>query len=255
MRKLIAVLGLVTLVTSGLWTAPTAGAVDDSCTVVKTSRDDPDDPSDTSTAKVVDRDVQNETVDAWPCEIGVYYSPDSGPWSVDDSTVRNATHIGVFNDGAQVSITDSMIKEIGNHDAVGNFDPNGSQRGVGAFFSDESGSAADGTVDGSEIFDYQKGGVVVDGDDSAATITDSDVTGLGPVDFIAQNGVQISRGATPTEISGNEITDNIYTQGSSKGFVSSGILLFKANVTDREVGEIRRSNDVHNNQANIFYIR
>ena len=51
------------------------------------------------------------------------------------------------------------------------------------------------------------------------------VSGLGPVPYIAQNGVQISRGATAT-VESNRIADNWYT--GSADAMSCGLLLFEA---------------------------
>jgi hypothetical protein len=50
------------------------------------------------------------------------------------------------------------------------------------------------------------------------------VTGLGPVDFVAQNGIQVSYEAT-AEVSGNSINNNDYTPRS---FIACGLLLCNA---------------------------
>jgi hypothetical protein len=55
------------------------------------------------------------------------------------------------------------------------------------------------------ITEHQKIGIVVDGTGSDATITGSTVQGVGATPLIAENGVQVSRGATAT-VSGNTIT-------------------------------------------------
>ena len=51
---------------------------------------------------------------------------------------------------------------------------------------------------------------MVDGIGSSAVITNNTGTGLGPVNFIAPNGIQVSRGATGT-VTGNTISGNVYT--------------------------------------------
>lgn len=79
------------------------------------------------------------------------------------------------------------------------------------------------------------------------------MTGLGPVPFIAQNGIQFGFGATVVSLRGNTVTGNHYTQGASKGYVSAGILLYQADLRTN-VGEIASSNHSYRNQANIFYI-
>ncbi|HTP10557.1 MAG TPA: right-handed parallel beta-helix repeat-containing protein, partial [Anaerolineae bacterium] len=67
------------------------------------------------------------------------------------------------------------------------------------------------TVARNVIGGYGKGGVVVDGIGSSATIITNTITGAGATANAAQNGIQISRGASAT-ISGNTISGHICTQ-------------------------------------------
>lgn len=67
---------------------------------------------------------------------------------------------------------------------------------------------------------YQKTGIVCNGD-SDCTITDSIVTGAGPQNYIAQNGIQIGFGATGS-VKRNQVSGNAYTGGST---VSGGIIV------------------------------
>ena len=77
-------------------------------------------------------------------------------------------------------------------------------------------------ISGNQVSDYQKNGITVNGA-VAATVTDNTVAGDGPVSYIAQNGIQISRGATAI-VQANAVSQNDYT-----GFdVACGILLFDA---------------------------
>ncbi len=69
------------------------------------------------------------------------------------------------------------------------------------------------TVTNTTISNYQKTGVVIDNIGSTGTITNNIITGVGPTPVIAQNGIQISRGATGV-VSGNTISGNVYTGGA-----------------------------------------
>jgi hypothetical protein len=60
------------------------------------------------------------------------------------------------------------------------------------------------------IESYQKNGITVDGPGSTADIDHDVVTGSGPTPIIAQNGIQISFGATAL-VTDNTITANNYT--------------------------------------------
>jgi predicted extracellular nuclease len=89
---------------------------------------------------------------------------------------------------------------------------------------DTTGPDVSVTITDNVVNDYQKTGILVNGS-VQATLTGNDVSGLGPVNYIAQNGVQISRGATAT-VDGNRIADNWYI--GSADAVSCGLLAFQA---------------------------
>jgi hypothetical protein len=173
------------------------------------------------------------SLDATGCDIGVYFA---GPGSVTaGAEIFGARYFGVVNDGTSVTVEGASVHNIGNSP----FD--GSQHGVGIYFT----NGATGTIDGNTVSAYQKGGIVVNGTNATtgatttATITNNTVTGLGPVVFIAGNGIQVSRGAV-AEVRGNTISDNFYTGevgvGPNAGgenpegfeFFSTGLLLFEA---------------------------
>jgi parallel beta-helix repeat protein len=125
----------------------------------------------------------------------------------------------------------------------------GVQEGIGVQFglTDSKGtvlSTGTGEARMNLIDDYQKGGVVVIGAGSDANVTHNTITGVGPTDVIAQNGVQVSHGAT-ADVEGNFISGNNYTPGT---FVSEGILVFEtAGVT------VRHNSLVDNNEGILLY--
>lgn len=176
------------------------------------------------TAALVNPPAVTGVVDATGCDIAVYFN--SGAHTVNAATIQNAFYYGVLtvNPGTSAAISNSEVKQIG--DAVnGMFLPTGTQHGVGVAFRNGS----TGAVDSSYIHQYQKGGVLVNNAGTSATVTHSHVQGLGPVDFIAQNGVQYSRQAAG-EVRDNRIEDNEYT-GPQDTF-STGLLLFDINPPD-----------------------
>jgi len=179
------------------------------------------------TAAQVGGDVTGD-LDATGCDIGVYYTS-AASGSVTGGTIHGARYYGVVADGAAANVRDSNVNDIGD-------DPfNGSQHGVGIYFT----NGASGDISGDSVWAYQKGGIVVNGDGTTASVTGNTVTGLGPVDFIAQNGIQVSRGAV-AEVRGNDISGNFYTGhvgvGPNPGgqnppgweYYSTGLLLFQA---------------------------
>lgn len=134
----------------------------------------------------------------------------------------------------------------------------GCQNGVGVLvgraFENETGTA---TITNNRIVGYQKGGIVVDNAGSSATITGNIVVGDGPTPVIAQNGIQVSRGAA-ANVSRNWISENWYTGCSNQDaaktgcipWVSAGLLLF-----DVQAASVKDSNNqLGNNQFNVLLL-
>ena len=78
-------------------------------------------------------------------------------------------------------------------------------------------------ITNSTVSGYQKGGIVVDGSGSSASISSDTVTGAGPTTIIGQNGIQISRGATAS-VSHNAVSKNQYT-GTGEAS-ATGVLVY-----------------------------
>ncbi len=127
---------------------------------------------------------------------------------------------GILLDGASGSILNNHVLGI-NQGASGCQEGNAIEVRNAPF--DDTG-VVDTTVliSGNEVRDYQKGGIIANGSVNA-TIVNNTVDGAGPVDYIAQNGVQFGFGATGVAES-NTISDNFYT-GPDLG---CGLLFFEA---------------------------
>jgi hypothetical protein len=169
--------------------------------------------------------VSLTVVDATGCDIGIYYST-SG--SVNQSTIAGASYFGVVNHSAHVDVTNSSVSNIGDRPF------NGAQHGNAIFYTTENqdvgtgaliaAGSASGTISGNSVSLYQKGGIIVRGVNASAEILDNEVKGLGPVDFIAQNGIQVSFGGSAV-VRENIVSGNDYTPA---GTTSCGVLLFQA---------------------------
>jgi hypothetical protein len=187
-----------------------------------------------------------ENLDATGCDIGIYY--DTSGHNLADKNVFGAKYYGVLSNTSNA--TDNNIS-FGSVYDIGNKPHDGSQHGIAVAYRD----GATGQVDHSQIYDYQKGGVLANGTGTNVRVIDNVVRGLGPVPFIAQNGVQLSRGASGN-VNGNFIEDNEYT-GCSKAdakatgcvyTVSTGILLFRVDPTLVDT----KNNTYRNNDVNLF---
>ncbi|MFA7310082.1 MAG: right-handed parallel beta-helix repeat-containing protein, partial [Candidatus Paceibacterota bacterium] len=152
---------------------------------------------------------------------------------------------GIFvGDGADANIHDNSITDIRDSSLSGC--QNGQGIYVGRHSLSTSGTA---TISDNVITGYQKGGVVVSNAGSSATINHNMVTGVGATNQIAQNGIQISDGATGSitnnTVSGNECDysscgSDWYTQTQSAGIMavdSAGSIEISGNsISDNDMG-------------------
>jgi hypothetical protein len=152
-------------------------------------------------------------VDATGCDIGIYYGP-TVHGRVSGANVHGATYFGIVNNGGIVDVLHSAVSEIGDK-PIG-----GGQHGVAIYWV---GSNAKGNIQGNFIWDYQKAGIAVRGPTATSIIQNNRVIGLGPVNFIAQTGIEVGLGAT-TQIHENLVTDNSYT--GANGDLGGGILVY-----------------------------
>jgi hypothetical protein len=120
--------------------------------------------------------------------------------------------------GASLSLTGSTVEEIGAYPL------NGCQGGVGVQVGLEPTSqVGHASLSDDVIETYQKNGITVDGPGSTADIDHVVVTGAGATPSIAQNGIQISNGATGS-VTKSTVTGNNYTGTGNAS--STGILVF-----------------------------
>ena len=207
-------------------------------------------------------------INAAGCDFGVYISA-SGTGTTVTATVTDANKVGVFNDGATgVTITRSTVSCTGNHMGTNtipcsNFSPNGVQTGIDVYYS----CTGTGTISSNTIDQYQKGGITVR-DLDGVTVTNNNVTGLGLVNFIAQNGIEFGFGSScgPTvsttnvgQVTGNTVTDNQYNGNGGRApppYISSGILAQA--IGDPGPGQIQSAlvttNRAFQNQGNVIVI-
>ena len=155
-----------------------------------------------------------------------------------DVTIRQFTISGPYTFGAcaealdrhtGVRIFNGSATLYGNHiTRIRDVNPLlfGCQDGIGILvgrrFEFQVGTA---TIRNNSIDLYQKGGVVVDNADSYALVTQNDISGEGLSNIIAQNGVQIGRGAS-ADVQYNRISKNLFKRSDSTD-TASGVLLFE----------------------------
>ena len=130
----------------------------------------------------------------------------------------NPRYTGIVYHNADGTISNNIITMFGS-------DPVAGEDGWGVFVVE----GCNVTISNNTIDNWGKGGIVVDGDDDipntdiTATVTGNIITGAGDILTSAQNGIQISRGATGT-ISGNGISNIGFTPTT---YSAAGILVYK----------------------------
>ena len=128
--------------------------------------------------------------------------------------IFGANYFGVVVNGTTANVTNSLVHDIGEVPL------NGAQHGNAVVFI----GGASGTISGNTVSSYQKNGITVSGAGTSASVLNNVVTGEGQIAYIAQNGIQISFGATAT-VRGNTVSGNWYTPADT---VACGLLLFDA---------------------------
>jgi parallel beta-helix repeat protein len=153
------------------------------------------------------------TVNATGCDIGVYYDGAGIGGTVKGADISGALYYGVLVNGdagpVSVDVLNSSIHDIGDYPL------NGNQRGVAIYYRAYLlGGSATGKISGNTIRKYQKGGIVVNGAGSNAVVSNNIVTGEGPIDYNAQNGIQFGFGSSGSAMK-NTVTGNQYTGSST----------------------------------------
>jgi len=125
---------------------------------------------------------------------------------------------GIRLDGASGSITNNTVTGIQQGSGG-----DGCQEGDAIEVRNTATGTPSVTVTGNTVSAYQKTGILVNGP-LAAVVTGNTITGYGPVGFIAQNGIQVSRGAT-AQVTDNTISNNFYTPESD---YACGLIIYQA---------------------------
>jgi hypothetical protein len=182
-------------------------------------------------AMIANGDVLNQTIDATGCNIGIFYGPGTSG-TVDNTEVYGANYFGILASGdivdssgnatlpgaTSVDVTNSAVHDIGESPF------NGTQHGVAIYYrACASGSSATGTLSLNNIYLYQKGGIVANCPGTSVSVSSNAVAGNGPVNYIAQNGIQIGFGASG-QVMRNTVAGHSYTGANNAS--SAGILVF-----------------------------
>ncbi|GIV66444.1 MAG: hypothetical protein KatS3mg047_0837 [Bellilinea sp.] len=119
----------------------------------------------------------------------------------------------------------------------------GSQHGVALYAYNRDGQARTLSVKNSTITDFQKNGITIVGSGLTATVENNTITGKSGTPIIAQNGIQLSSGASGV-VKENTVSGIAYT---GSGWTASGILLL-------DVGNVTVENNIVTNSQTSIYL-
>jgi hypothetical protein len=165
-----------------------------------------------------------------------------------EGTCYNSMY-GIFAaGGATLKATNVVVN------AAGPSPINGCQGGVGIEIGSariEPNEVGHGILKGVTVYGYQKNGVSAAGEGSTLSALNSIVTGAGATNQIAQNGIQVSYGASGTisksAIRNNECNHASCGPDSQNSYQSAGVLLFGA-----AAGTSVRSSTISGNDIGVY---
>jgi predicted ribosomally synthesized peptide with SipW-like signal peptide len=123
--------------------------------------------------------------------------------------------VGAYNAGVRLGNVE--VKKVTDDPFSGN------QKGVGIVALNDDSSARSTVIDGCNVHDYQKTGIVGEGDGLTLCVLDSTTTGAGSTTTNGQNGIQISD-VSQGVIVGNTVEANYYTGSAG----AAGIIAFNS---------------------------
>jgi hypothetical protein len=118
--------------------------------------------------------------------------------------------------------------------------------GVGLYALIDDGVTRTVSITGTDIFDYQKSGIVIGGANAVANISGCTLTGAGPIIVTPQNGIQLAYGVKGF-VDGCTIADHCYTGAT---YTASGVLLYDCGMVD-----VEDCPAIRDNQTGVYYIQ
>jgi parallel beta-helix repeat protein len=171
--------------------------------------------------------IVNTTDQRGPVAAQILVQNTAGPVSISNLTVDGKGNKYTADDLRGINYQDAsgVVNHVAVRNEIPNDIPTGDQSGQGILVETTTSSSASLTVENSSVHNYNKNGIVARYAGATLTAIGNYVQGSGPIDVIAQNGIELAfDGATGT-IKNNTVIDNFYTPTASS---SADILLYDA---------------------------
>ncbi|MBV9569905.1 MAG: right-handed parallel beta-helix repeat-containing protein [Alphaproteobacteria bacterium] len=184
----------------------------------------------------------------FPVAAQILVAPPSTPTSPMDVTIRNVVVDGAGNEihgtcgldlvGIYYKNAGGAIQGTTEQNQLLPPDTQGCQNGLGILVENQTAGTHTITIAKNTVKNFDKNGITIDYAEADADISGNVVTGNGPIDYIAQNGIQVAYGARAS-ITSNTLTNLIYSPGT---YGSAGIILY-----DLQASETRGPSSVGKN--------
>jgi hypothetical protein len=110
------------------------------------------------------------------------------------------------------------------------------------------------TISGFELIGYPKDGILVSGAGASAKITGNVIFGMGPIDAVPQNGIEVSDGAF-AEIRGNTVLNNWFNRWyQADGILGAGILVYSGPQDPKQTTHVLE-NTFFDNQVGVYTVQ
>jgi parallel beta-helix repeat protein len=125
-------------------------------------------------------------------------------------------YVGVYYHDASGSLAHDIVKNVVLSPSLFSC-----QDGLGVYVNSDAGDTSNVSMSKDTVSTYDKNGITCDDAGTTCSVSDSTVTGIGPTNLIAQNGIQLFDAAQGT-ISDNHVLANSY---QLSGASATGLLL------------------------------
>lgn len=196
------------------------------------------------TAKVVNEDVIDDEIDIGDCDVGAFFSIDGivegASFNQPDTNPEPSVQYGVLVVGASVDMNDASIWVV----------PDYNHQFIHIGYRD----GATGVIDGNLLTGFKRVGILLDGEGTSGVVRENTLVGVGKkTTGWAENGIQVSRGASAT-VRSNTVEGHYW---GLNNFASAGIIVFDSNDVVIQRNEITggdlaialigdRNNAIHN---------
>jgi parallel beta-helix repeat protein len=156
-----------------------------------------------------------------------------------DGTIN---YVGVFMLNSAGTLGDDTIENV-QHDSGSFGDQPGANGGV--LVANSDGKAHAVKMTSLDVSAYDKNGITCRSKGTTCTITDANVTGSGPIDDNAQNGIELY-GITAGTVTGGTVSNNTYTSPSYPSTYSNGSGILALNDGKLSITDITASDNDEN---------